>query len=311
MPSTTNSTVSAFRPLVEGLDFTECPRWHDGRLWFTEHGAEGVVAASLDGEWSVMAPVPGGPAGMGWLPDVRLLVVSVRDKVILRREHDGTMVEHANLAHLTPWPLNDMVVDGQGRAFVGGFGFDYFSNAPVIPSNLYRVDPDGSVHVLPHEVTFPNGMALGSDDSVLIVAESFSNRMTAFDISSDGSLGEPRVWAQFGPPNPTSSVSEAMGAAVVVPDGICLDAEGAVWAADPQHNRVIRVEQGGRILEELPTGTSCFACELGGPDGRTLFVCVGPYVSPPFDDSPDAPGFLAPKQSGVVMTEVAVPGIGA
>src|ERR1700677_639345 len=269
MTTIASNKAGEFRTLIEDLDFTECPRWHDGKLWFTEHGRHSVVACSLDGTLSTVADVPEGPSGLGWLPDGRLLVVSVRDRRVLRQELDGSMVEHANLADLTPWPLNDMVVDAHGRAYVGGFGLDYFSNGPVLPSSLYVIDPDGTVREGLPPVVFPNGMVLASDESVLIVAESFSNRLTAFPVEHDGMLGEPHIWAEFGPPNPIESVSVAMQAGTVVPDGICLDAEGAVWAADPPHNRVIRVAEGGNILEDLPTPTASFACELGGSDGRT------------------------------------------
>lgn len=293
-----------FETLVEGASFTECPRWRDGELWFTS--GESVNVVTLDGATRVAAQVPTGPSGLGWLPDGRLLVVSVTDKRVLRQEPDGTMVVHADLADVAPWPLNDMVVDSKGRGYVGSFGLDYFSNGEVTPTQLYRVDPDGSVRVLSGEVTFPNGLAFTADESVLVVAESFSNRMSAFDVASDGSLSNQREWARFGPPNPTESVTAAMAAGDVVPDGIVMDAEGAVWAADPQHHRVVRVREGGEIIEEIATPNAAFACELGGSDGHTLFVCVGPYVPPPVDMS-GATGGYAAGDAMVLTTRVAVP----
>ena len=262
--------------LITGMSYTECPRWHDGRLWFADFYTYAVYSAAEDGsDLRVEAEVPQQPSGLGWLPDGRLLVVSMRDAKILRREGDGTLVEHADLrAHVTGHP-NDMVVDGRGRAFVGNFGFDLMAGADTEPTVLLRVDPDGSVTTVADDLWFPNGSVI-TPEGTLLVDETFGNRVSAFDIGEDGSLGPRRDWAKFGD-LPTSRVlSEAIPQVAVAPDGCGLDAEGLLWAADATHGRVVRVREGGEIVDEVVPGTGVFACMLGGSDGRTLFMSCAP-----------------------------------
>ncbi|VVJ22141.1 gluconolactonase [Amycolatopsis camponoti] len=261
--------------VVEGFSYLECPRWHDGRLWVSDFYTERVVAIDGRGGTEVVAEVPGQPSGLGFLPDGRLLVVSMRDHRVLVRDGSGRLTEHADLSGVVSGVLNDMVVDDRGRAWVGNFGFDLMGGAPLRYTTLTRVDPDGSVSVAAEDLGFPNGMVI-LPGGVLVVAETFAGRLTAFDIGADGELSGRRVWAQFGETPRTDDVGEAVQRLEVAPDGICADAEGAIWVADAVHNRVLRVEEGGRILDEVDAGTGVFACMLGGDDGRTLFLCAAP-----------------------------------
>ncbi|MEV6621515.1 SMP-30/gluconolactonase/LRE family protein [Amycolatopsis sp. NPDC051106] len=261
--------------VLEGFSFLECPRWHDGRLWVSDFYTERVVATDGRGGTEVVAEVPGQPSGLGFLPDGRLLVVSMRDHRILVRDERGELTEHADLSGVVSGALNDMVVDDRGRAWVGNFGFDLMGGAPLRYATLTRVDPDGTVAVAAEDLGFPNGMVI-LPGGVLVVAETFAGRLTAFDIGEDGELSGRRVWAQFGETPQTDDVEAAVQLLQVAPDGICADAEGAIWVADAVHNRVLRVEEGGRVLDEIDAGTGVFACMLGGDHGRTLFLCAAP-----------------------------------
>lgn len=261
---------------IEGLAYLECPRWHEGRIWFADFYTYRVYSAAEDGgDLRVEADIAQQPSGLGWLPDNRLLVVSMRDARVLRREPDGSLVTHADLSGKVKGHPNDMVVDARGRAFVGEFGFDLMGGAPVEPAVLLRVDPDGAVTTVADELWFPNGSVI-TDDGVLLVCETFGNRVTAFDIADDGALVNRRTWAEFGPLPTDKDLNVALRQLVIAADGCCLDAEGALWIADAVGGRVLRVHEGGEISEEIPTGTGVFACMLGGADGRTLFLCAAP-----------------------------------
>jgi sugar lactone lactonase YvrE len=264
-----------FDVISDGWSYLECPRWQDGRLWVSDFYTERVVAIDPGGSHEVMAEVPAQPSGLGFLPDGRALIVSMRDHRILRREHDGSLVEHADLSGLVTQHLNDMVVDARGGAYVGNFGFDLMAGAPVAATSLVYVDPDGAPKAIADDLLFPNGMVLF--DRVLVVAETFGGRLTAFDVARDGGLARRRDWARFSPPPATDDVSEALAGLAVAPDGMGGDAEGAIWVADALHQRVLRVAEGGTVLEERPTGgLGVFACMLGGDDGRTLYACAAP-----------------------------------
>jgi sugar lactone lactonase YvrE len=262
--------------VLKNYSYLECPRWHEGRIWVSDFYTHEVVSAREDGsDVRVEAEVPGQPSGLGWLPDGRLLVISQHDNRLLRREADGSLVTHADLtAHVTGEP-NDMVVDEQGRAFLGNFGFDLMAGAPVAPTVLLRVDPDGTVTQVADDMWFPNGSVI-TDDGVLLVDETFGNRITAFDVGADGGLTNRRVWASFGDLPTERDLQAALGQLVVGPDGCGLDAEGALWIADALGNRVLRIREGGEIADEIGAGTGVFACMLGGEDGRTLFLCAAP-----------------------------------
>jgi sugar lactone lactonase YvrE len=294
--------MSKFRTLISGLSFTECPRWHDGRLYFSDFYTRRVFAVALDGAAETMAEVPGQPSGLGFLPDGRMLIVSMRDRKIMRREPDGSVVEHANLSDLAPWHLNDMLVDSHGRAWVGNFGFDLMGGAKVSTTNLICVDREGCATVAASGLGFPNGMVLTPSGNTLIVAETLMNRLTAFELSA-GILLRQRTWAAFGTAPTSTEFAELFRQLEVAPDGICLDAEGAIWVADAKNGRCIRVAEGGDILQELkPDGLGVFACMLGGANGQTLFMCVAPT----FHEAEAS----ANHRAAICMTDVDVPGAG-
>lgn len=254
--------------LIDGLYFGEGPRWHDGKLWLSDFHDHAVKTVDAHGHVEVMVEVPGMPSGLGWLPDGHLLVVSMTDRRLLRIEAEGP-VEHADLSGVATFHANDMVVDAAGRAYVGNFGFDLDEALMTrgvdsvihdhATASLARVDPDGSVHVAATDLHFPNGSVITPDGRTLIVAETLGFRLTAFDIAPDGSLSNRRVWADLGDR---------------VPDGICLDADGNVWVANPLAPECFLVAEGGAIIDLVTTDQPCYACMLGGPDGRTLFMCT-------------------------------------
>ena len=264
---------------LEALDVTgaffECPRWHDGRLWVSDYWGGRVSAISPDGTSETVVEVPASPSGLGWLPDGTLLVVSMMDRKLLRVD-GGVTALHAELAEFSGPQANDMVVDAAGRAYVSTIDFMAFADMP--DTNLVRVDPDGTVALAASGLSFPNGSVITPDSSTLIVAESWAARLTAFDIEPDGELTNRRVWAAL-----------PEGCA---PDGIDLDAEGAVWVADVAGRRAIRVREGGEIVGEVSAGElHVIACVLGGADGRTLFLCTTPdFRIPPDEAARTRPG---------------------
>jgi len=221
------------------------------------------VAVDLEGESEVMVRVPSFPFCIDWLPDGRLLIVSARDRLLLRREPDGSLVTHAELGSLSDHPWNDIVVDGRGNAYVGNIGFD-FPEGEFAPGILALVTPEGSARQVADGLAFPNGIVVSPDNSTLILAESYGRRLTAFDIAADGSLSNRRVWADLGDG---------------VPDGICLDAEGAVWYGDVPNECCVRVREGGEVLQTIELDRGCFACMLGGEDGRTLYMVAADMTS--------------------------------
>lgn len=242
--------------LLGGLAFGESPRWHEGRLWVSDWGAGEVLAVAADGSREVVARVGSFPMCIDFLCDGRLLVVSSEQSRLLRREPDGSLVTHAELGSAGAPPWNEVVVDGADGAYVNAIGYDFPDGDPA-PGYVVRVGADGSVRRVAEDLAFPNGMALTADGSTLVVAESHASRLTAFDVTADGGLANRRVWADLGD-----------GA----PDGICLDAEGAVWYADVPARRCVRVREGGEVLQLVELDRGCFSCALGGPDGRTLFL---------------------------------------
>lgn len=272
--------------LLDGLTFPEAPRWHQGRLWFSDFYNYRVVAVGLDGKAEVMATVEACPSGLGWMPDGTLLVVSMNDKRLLRQVN-GKLETHADLAGIAGGPCNDMVVDAKGRAYVGNFGYERFQGADAKPAKLGLVQPDGAVSVVAEDMLFPNGSVITDDGKTLVVGETMGNRLTAFDIGADGGLSNRRIFAAD---------------RTLFPDGICLDAEGAIWVADPRTNRCVQVKQGEGIVETIPLpGRNAYACMLGGDDRRTLFICTAPGSGPTRAGATD----------GKIETiRVAVPGAG-
>ncbi len=260
-----SATASDLTTLVDGLCFAEAPRWHEGRLWFSDFFHRKVFSVDAQGDLRTEFEVPESPSGLGWRPDGQLLVVSMHDRRLMR--WDGVqLLEVANLASHVAGNCNDLLVDPEGRAYVGNFGFDLYAGEAPRPTRLMRVDTDGSVHVAAEELTFPNGMALTPDGRLLVVAETHAQRISAFDVAADGSLSNHRLWANL--PG-------------VFPDGLCLDAENAIWVADARGRRVLRVADGGEVLQTVHSGEMhSYACMLGGTDGRTLHVCTAPGIGP-------------------------------
>jgi sugar lactone lactonase YvrE len=247
--------------LLGGLAYVESPRWHDDRLWFSHWGTEEIVAVDLDGKSEIVGR---GPAGMGWatewLPDGRMLLTGPE---LLRQEPDGKMVRHADLAEISVGGCAEIVVNANGDVYVNSINFDFMGG--VLPSDApgiaMLVTPDGSARQVADGIAFPNGMVITPDGSTLIMSESFTGRLLAFDIGADGGLANRRVWA------------EGIG-----PDGICLDAEGCIWTHDPQTHSAARVREGGEIVERIPVEKDLFATMLGGPDGKTLFLMLADWA---------------------------------
>jgi sugar lactone lactonase YvrE len=248
-----------------GLDFGEGPRWHDGRLWFSDFYRHGVFTVDEQGRETRIVTVEGQPSGLGWLPDGTLLIVSMTDRRVLALGPDGALRTHADLSGVGAGHCNDMVVAADGTAYVGNFGFDLEAGGEMAPTALARVAPDGTVAVAAEDLAFPNGSVITPDGSTLIVGETFGGRYTAWDIGPDGSLGNRRVWAAL----------EGH-----TPDGCCLDAEGAIWMSDVVNNRFCRVHEGGKISETIGVDANAVACMLGGDDGTTLFMFVSPGFHP-------------------------------
>src|SRR5215204_4075442 len=240
---------------MTGITFGESPRWHDDRLWFSDWGTQEVVAVDLLGESEVIVGVPSSPFSIDWLPDGRLLIVSGPEGVLLRREPDGSLVTYADLSGLSNHPWNEIVVDGRGNAYVNNIGFA-FPAGEFAPGTVALLPPEGSVREVADGVAFPNGMAVICDILTLIVAESCGNELTARNVAEVGGVANVRVWADLGDG---------------VPNGICLDAEGAVWYADVPNKRCVRVREGGEVLQRIELDRGCFACALGGADRSTLF----------------------------------------
>jgi sugar lactone lactonase YvrE len=252
--------VRAVQQVLDDLSFGESLRWHQDRLWLADWGAQEVIAVDREGRPEVMARVdfPAFPMSIDWLPDGRLLIVAARAGRLLRQEPDGSLVTHADLTGLAdrghPW--NEIVVDGRGNVYLNNQGFD-FPGGEFAPGTIALLTPDGTARQVADGIAFPNGMAVTPDNSTLIVAESYGQKLTAFQIAADGTLSGPRVWAYLGDG---------------VPDGICLDAQGAVWYADVPNKQCVRVREGGRVLQTIRLDRGCFSCALGGADRTTLFM---------------------------------------
>jgi sugar lactone lactonase YvrE len=257
----------ATKVLADGIYFGEGPRWRDGRLWFSDFYAHAVKSVSLAGDVRTEFEIDDQPSGLGWMPDGSLLVVSMTRRQVLRRTPDGRIAIHADLGHIATYHCNDMVVDAAGGAYVGNFGFNLdeaiesrgvesvLADHPT--AKLAYVSPDGQSRIAAEDMHFPNGPVITPDGKTLILGETLAGVLTAFDIAPGGDLSNRRVWAPTMPR---------------VPDGICLDAEGAIWVANPIAPECVRIAEGGEVKEVIETGAPCFACMLGGEDGRTLFM---------------------------------------
>ncbi|MBM3408484.1 MAG: SMP-30/gluconolactonase/LRE family protein [Betaproteobacteria bacterium] len=272
--------------VLSGLTFPEAPRWRGDKLWFSDFYSHRVMTVDLNGRDDTIAEVPGRPSGLGWTPDGDLLVISMVEKRVLRLRA-GRLEPYADLSALATGPCNDMVVDQRGRAWVGNFGYDRHAGESPRTTCIAFISESGVVSRAADDVVFPNGMVITPDGKSLIVGETFANRLTRFDIAADGQLVNRRVFAELDG---------------VAPDGICLDAEGAIWASNPTGSRMVRVFEGGRVAEVLETGSrKSYACMLGGPNRQTLFVLT---------NTGSGPGMADKRDGCIEAIEVDVPGVG-
>jgi sugar lactone lactonase YvrE len=280
------------RVLLDGLAMPESPRWHDGRLWFSNWGTGQIVAVDLDGNSEVVGE---GPEGLGWatnwLPDGRMLITGPE---LIRVESDGSRVRHADLSSISSVGWSEMTVDGRGNAYVNTINFDFAEFDQVLtsgraPGKIALVAPDGEAREVANELAFPNGMVVTPDNKALVVGESFAGRLTAFDIADDGTLTNRRVWADG-----------------VAPDGICLDADGCIWASTGlTANDTARIREGGEVLERIEVGRPCFATMLGGPGRRTLFMLTADWRGTEGIDD-----VIKERTGQVLVAEAPTPGVG-
>ena len=281
--------------LMKGLTFGEGPRWHENKFYFSDFYSHKVYSLDLSGKHEVIVEIPNQPSGLGWTPDGTMLIVSMKDRKLMSFK-DGLLKERADLTEFSGFHCNDMVVDIDGNAFIGNFGFNTYDGEEIKPTNLILVKPGEEPVLAADNLFFPNGTVITPDNKTLIVGETYAARLTAFDKSEDGSLSNRRIWADL-------KVNAEEGT-VPLPDGMCIDEEGAIWVASPSTAEVIRVHEGGMISERIPVQTNAFACMLGGEDRRTLFICTsnGSGVDPE--------AALREKSGKIEITQVDVPGCG-
>ena len=287
--------IKKTRILMDGLTFGEGPRWHDGKFYFSDFYSHKVFSLDMEGNSEVIVEVPGQPSGLGWMPDGTMLIVSMKDKKLLSFINN-TLSEVADLSDLAGFHCNDMVVDDRGNAYIGNFGFNTYSGEEIKPANLILVRPGEDPCVAADNLLFPNGAVITPDGRTLIVGETYAARLTSFDINQDATLSNRRVWADF--------TLDAKEGDVPVPDGMCLDAEGAIWVASPTTADVIRIKEGGEILDRIPVGTNAYACMLGGDDLKTLFICTSKA------SGVDPEAALREKSGKIETIKVEVPGTG-
>ena len=278
--------MNEVQTLLTGRGLVESPRWHDGRLYFSDWSAGEVIAVDLSGRSEVIAQVDSLPLCTAFLPGGRLVIVSSPDGRLLRREPGGSLVTHADLGQ-PGW--NDIVADGHGNIYVNRAGFNPMAGEAFQPGSVFHVAADGAVRQVAGDIAFPNGMAVTADNSTLIVADSYGHQLVAFSIGPDGGLSGRRVWADLGEGTP---------------DGICTDAENAVWYADVPHRRCVHVAEGGTVLRTVELDRGGFACTLGGPRKQTLFITAAEWRGM------TGPEMVAPGSGQVLSTPADVPGAG-
>ena len=281
--------------LMEGLTFGEGPRWHEGKFYFSDFYSHKVFSLDMDGNYELIVEVQGQPSGLGWMPDGTMLIVSMKDRKLLGF-YNNKLSEVADLSDLAGFHCNDMVVDNKGNAYVGNFGFNTYSGEDVRAANLILIRPGQAPCVAADDLLFPNGTVITPDGKTLIIGETYALRLTAFDINEDATLSNRRIWADF-----TLNAKEG---SVPVPDGMCLDAEGAIWVASPTTASVIRVKEGGEILDRIPVETNAYACMLGGEDLKTLFICTSNA------SGVDPEAAVKEKSGKIEIVKVDVPGAG-
>ncbi len=263
--------------VVDGFHYLEGPRWYKDALWFVDFYTQCVYRVNKEGVAETIVTVPEQPSGLGWLPDGRMLVVSMKDRKVMRLEDNGDLMVHSDIWDHCGGHANDMVVAPNGNAYVGNFGFDLMGGADFKSAALILVKPDGSSQVVAEDLAFANGMVISADEKMLIVNELFGNRISQFDINEDGTLGERRDFANYGTLGDEPNLATRIGNAKILPDGLALDSEGAVWIANTLNQQALRIAEGGEILETINTASEgVFAVALGGANGKTLFMCAAP-----------------------------------
>ena len=283
------------KTLMDGLTFGEGPRWYEDKFYFSDFYSHKVYTLDLEGNYEVIVEVPNQPSGLGWMPDGTMLIVSMKDRKLLSFK-DNALEERADLSGLAGFHCNDMVVDSKGNAYIGNFGFNTYEGEEVKSTNLILVRPGQEPCIAADDILFPNGTVITEDGKTLIVGETYAAKLTAFDVNDDATLSNRRVWADL-----TQSIDNGN---VPVPDGMCLDAEGAIWVASPSTSDVIRVKEGGEILERISVETNAYACMLGGIDRKTLFICTSNA------SGVDPDSALREKSGKIEIVEVEVPGAG-
>ena len=281
--------------LMDGLTFGEGPRWHEEKFYFSDFYSHKVFSLDMDGNSEVIVEVPAQPSGLGWMPDGTMLIVSMKNKKLLSF-NNNSLSEVADLSNLAGFHCNDMVVDDQGNGYIGNFGFSTYSGEEIRPANLILVRPGEDPCLAADDLLFPNGTVITPDGKTLIVGETYAARLTAFDINQDATLSNRRVWADF--------TLDADEGDIPLPDGMCLDAEGAIWVASPSTAEVIRVKEGGVILDRISVKTNAYACMLGGDDLKTLFICTSNA------SGVDPESALREKSGKIETIKVEVPGAG-
>ena len=276
--------------LVDNVYFSEGPRWHKNKFWFSDFYQRAVFSLDDSGTLEKIVDIPNQPSGLGWLPNGDMLIVSMHDQKVMRFSN-GLLTVHSDLSHLTKYTCNDMVVDNEGHAYIGNFGTTKH-NVDVVPTCLIHVTPEGIASIVANNLEFPNGTVITPDGKKLIVGETYAGRLTSFDINSDKTLSNRKVWAQMMPTwifiitkirRFLKQVAKESGYAVRVPDGICLDEKMGIWVASPTTFEVFRIEEGGNVSDIISTPQRAYACMLGGSDGKTL------HISTANDSTPDVP----------------------
>ncbi|MGM8872381.1 SMP-30/gluconolactonase/LRE family protein [Psychrobacter sp. 2Y5] len=272
-----NQTQHNLEVVIDGFHYLEGPRWYKDALWFVDFYTQGVYRVNEKGTAEKVVEVPEQPSGLGWLPDGRMLVVSMKDRKVMRLEDDGELVVHADISAHCGGHANDMVVANNGNAYVGNFGFDLMGGEDYKAAGLVLVKPDGSSQIVAEGLAFANGMVISADNKTLIVNELFGNRISQFTIKDDGTLGDRRDFASYGELGDEPDLMTRIGSAKILPDGLALDSEGAVWIANTLNQQALRIAEGGEILDTVNTPSEgVFAVALGGKDGKTLFMCAAP-----------------------------------
>lgn len=295
--------------LADNLFFSEGPRWHKGKFWFSDFYQNAVFCINESGNVEKVVDIPNQPSGLGWLPNDDLLIVSMNDQKLMKLSN-GNLSIHSDLSHLTSYTCNDMVVDADGHAYIGNFGTTKH-NVDVVPTCLIHVSPDGKASIAAENLEFPNGTVITPDGKQIILGETYAGRLTSFDINPDKTLSNRKIWAQMMPTyifyitkvrRFLKHKATEDTYPIRVPDGICLDEEMGIWVASPTTSEVFRIENGGKVTDSIKTPQRAFACMLGGKDLKTLYISTADTSTPEIAS--------VNKTGKIYTTRVDIPGAG-